>query len=383
MSPRRLTLASALLLSLLLHLLVMAGGEIPLPDFQSPAEDVLARRTPAHVQRVRLAARPPATAPKKVPAPGMRVSRRSPAIPDTGKKPAPSAPEAPRPEAAAISEPEPGQQQEQEPAPAPAVADADTAAEPPPDKTPAAPVAPEPAPAFPVQLSAGLEARVNGLSATLEQTWIMEGFRYAIEVKGSKFGYHALISSEGVVNPEGGLSPERSSLVLGGKVKSMTEYRDGNLRMGKPESMKDYPLSVVPQDFASIPFHLAVTFNGAPQTLLVSTGRRLYQTRFSLVAEETLRLPVGPLRTLHIAGERFDRDLRQMVQAFDIWLAPDYLNFPVKVTGHLNGGEPIEYRVRWLEIEGRRVLGKPGEVPSPGSDEVIPAWLKDQGLKNP
>lgn len=370
MSPRRLTLASALPLSLLLHLLVVGGGEIPLPDFSTPSDDVLAVRPPPRVQQVRLAPRSPTPAEKTD---GAGMNRGS--IPTT-----------PRPARTAAAAPlSPASTPASDATPATVIAD--VAARPPLRDIEGAnlptPAPYEAAPAFPVRLVAGLEARIHGLSTPLEQSWAMEGFRYAIEVTGSKLGYQGRIRSEGRVTPEGGLSPERSSLMLGGKIRSMTEHRDGILRMGKPESLQEYPLPIVPQDFASIPFHLAVTFDGTPQTLFLSSGGRLYQTRFSLVAEEVLKLPTGQLRTLHLAGERFDHDLREMVLAFDIWLAPDYLNFPVKVSGHLRGGEPVEYRVKWLEIEGRRVLGEAGTADTPGSDEAIRAWLREQGLKNP
>lgn len=379
MRKRRLTLASALLLSLLLHLLVVGGGEISLPDIYSSPDEVLASRAPTHVQRVQLAARPPAPAPARNAAAGMRMVKVTQArLPRKRQQRAASPPASPAsPASPARADITPVADLPAAPAPeAPPLAETPPAA-------PPGPAPREPAPAFPVQLAAELEARVNGLSATLHQTWNMEGFHYAIAVQGSKFGYRALISSEGLINPEGGLNPGRSSLSLGGKVKSFTEYANGTLRMGKPESPQDYPLPVVPQDFASIPFHLAVTFNGTPQTIFVSTGRRLYQTRFALVAEETLKLPVGTLRTLHISGERFDHELREMVPAFDIWLAPDYLNFPVKVSGHLSGGEPIDYRVKWLEVEGRLVLGQHGDAQVAIPEEAVPAWLLQQGLKNP
>ena len=156
---------------------------------------------------------------------------------------------------------------------------------------------------------------------------------------------------------------------------------------GLSPGTQEAPLPFAPQVFASIPFHLAVTSNGQPQTVFISAGRRVYQARFSLIAEEKLRLPGGMVRTLHLSGERFDDGLRQMVPAFDIWLAPDYLNYPVKVSGQLSGGEPIEYRVKWLEIEGKPVLGsKDGGDPPPGR-EAAPAWLQEQaesgGLNNP
>lgn len=375
MHRRRLTLAAALLLSVLLHLMVLGGGELTLPDFYTAPDEVLASHTPMHVQRVHLAARPPLPARKA--AAGMRLASPRPA---KHKPPQPPAPQVATTDAAPVDTavtPASG-----------AETDPTTAPEAPPAPEEALPAArPELAPAFPVQLSAELEAHVNGLSATLHQTWIMEGYRYAIEVQGSRFGYRARISSEGQVSPEGGLSPERSSLTLGGKVKSQTEYANGTLRMGKPDSLKDYPLPIVPQDFASLPFHLAVTFNGQPQTLFVSTGRRLYQTRFTLVAEETLQLPVGTLRALHVAGERYDYERREMVPAIDVWLAPDYLNFPIKVSGHLSGGEPIDYRVRFLEIEGKPVLGARGGAEPVAPGEAIPEWLRErsqvQGLKNP
>lgn len=371
MRTYRLTLASALLLSFLLHLLVLGGGEISLPDFYTAPDDVLESRQPTHVQRVQLAARPPTKMAAKA-VPGMRMVKIAvapKAIPNT-PSPAPPSP------AKATLPP---------PAEAPAPETAEAAAVMPPQATPAdtpetlpSLASPELAPAFPVQLSAQLEASVSGLSATLHQTWIMEGLRYAIDVKGRKFGFSAQVTSEGQISPEGGLSPARSQTLLGGKLQSFTEYANGTLRLGRPTSPRELPLPVIPQDFASIPFHLAVTFNGQPQTVFISTGRKVYQARFSLVAEEKLKLPVGTLRTLHLSGERFDTDLREMVQAFDIWLAPDFLNYPVKVSGHLSGGEPIEYRVKSLEIEGKLVLGSREGPEVPPLQETIPEWLQER-----
>lgn len=212
----------------------------------------------------------------------------------------------------------------------------------------------------------------------------MEGHRYAITMKGQKFGISAHLTSEGLISPEGGLLPERSQLAWGGRLQSFTEYHNGNIRLGHPENPRELPLPIIPQDIASVPFHLAVTFTGQPQNVFISTGHRVYQSRFTLVAEEKLKLPVGTLRTLHLSGERFDHELREMVRDFDIWLAPDYLNFPVKVSGHLRGGYPLEYRVQYLEIEGRKVLGQHEDRSSGVSDDAIPSWLREgaraQGL---
>lgn len=374
MRTHRLTLASALLLSLLLHLLLLGGGEIALPDSYNAPDEVLESRQPAHVQRVQLAARPPGkTATKE--AVGMRMVKMAPAA-----KKSPTAPTPAPPPPVEATPPPPAETPtadvaEVEAASLPVAAPADTAETAPSLKLP------ELAPAFPVQLSAQLEARVSGLSATLHQTWIMEGLRYAIDVKGRKFGFSAQVTSEGQISPEGGLSPARSQTLLGGKLQSFTEYANGTIRLGRPTNPRELPLPVIPQDFASVPFHLAVTFNGQPQTVFISTGRKVYQARFSLVAEEKLKLPVGTLRTLHLSGERFDPELREMVRAFDIWLAPDFLNYPVKVSGHLSGGEPIEYRVKSLEIEGKLVLGSREEPDVAPPEEAIPEWLQEHSRR--
>ncbi|MFN3587581.1 MAG: hypothetical protein ACK4UT_08755, partial [Moraxellaceae bacterium] len=54
----RLTPGRALAASLLLHLFVVIGSELTLPDFYTPPDEVLERRDVENVQRVRLAAAP-------------------------------------------------------------------------------------------------------------------------------------------------------------------------------------------------------------------------------------------------------------------------------------------------------------------------------------
>jgi hypothetical protein len=150
--------------------------------------------------------------------------------------------------------------------------------------------------------------------------------------------------------------------------------------------MRDIEFPLVVQDMMSLPFHLAVTFDGTPRTLFVSSGHNVQQYRFTLVAEEVLRLPAGRLRTLHLQGEYFDHRLREMIRIVEVWLAADYLNIPVKVSGHLRDGQPFEYRVEALEIEGLPVLDSDRPELSYRSDVVIPERLRErrvQGLKNP
>jgi hypothetical protein len=369
MQKRRLTLITALLLSVLLHFVVVAGGEFAWPDFYTSPDEVLASKKAEHIQRVQIMSRPPAA---KKAASGTRFVNNPPAKAKKKKT------AAPKPEAEKVAET----------AAAAATPEAETTAPEAPVETPPAPPPPvELAPAFPVQLAAELELRVDGLSAVLKQTWVMEGFRYFIDMNGKKFGFRLQVTSEGSVNPEGGLRPEHSRLLLNGKVQNFTDYADGMVRYGKAGSPREQPLAVPPQDMASLPFHVAVTFNGQPMTLLVTTGKRIYEVRMTVLAEETLKLPVGTLRTLHLQGERYDPEAHTLIRDYDIWLAPDYLNFPVKFIGQSGSGNRYEYRLKALEIEGKLVLGQKDDGEAVTAEEAIPEWIRQrtqtEGLNNP
>lgn len=360
---RRLTLGNAVILSLFLHLAFVVGSELSFPDFYTPPDEVLARKKPAVVQRVRITAatRPPA------PPPGPRfissASLTEPTAPKPATEKAQATPAIHANEDAAASA-LPGEDKSVAAAPA----ETDTGAPAPPPE--------EPAPAFPVEVHADLELRINGLSVVAEQHWVMEGYHYAITVSGKKFGFKAKLESEGLIGSDGGLQPSDFRMKLNGHLHSFAEYRSGMLRHGKTSATKTELLPVAPQDVASLPFHVAVTFNGAPQTIKVTTGKSLYEVRLVLDAEETLKLPVGTLRTLHLRGERFNPADGTLIAGYEVWLAPDYLNYPVKFIGRTGSGDVVEYRVKRLEIEGKNVLGDPADhVITPEGDD-IPEWLK-------
>lgn len=370
MEKRRLVLSYALLFSLGLHLLVVGGSEIALPELFVAPDEVVASQKPAHVQRVQIRTRPPAA--KAVPAGWQRVraTARRPTTPPQARqhRRKPAATPARTLPMAIPAAPEPDSQN--------AVPPAEPVAEP--ALAPAPPPPPEPPPAFPVRISADLEAHFNNLPFTIHQEWAMEGYRYAISLDAKRFGFHFQASSEGQISPEGGLNPAHYRLLLNNKLRNFSDYAEGQIRYGKPTFPKSAPLPVVPQDTASLPFHLAVTFAGRPQTFFVSTGNSVYQIRLTATAEEKLKLPVGTLRTLHLVGERFDKNLGRMVTGYEVWLAPDYLNYPVKFIGHNSDGDRFEYRVKRLELEGKLVLGSGEEQEVAAPEEAIPEWLRQQ-----
>ena len=67
-----------------------------------------------------------------------------------------------------------------------------------------------------------------------------------------------------------------------------------------------------------------------------------------------------------------------MIAGYEVWLAPDYLNYPVKFIGRTGNGDSVEYRVRRLEIEGKNVLGDPADHILTPADDDIPEWLKNR-----
>lgn len=366
---RRLTLGNAVILSLFLHLVFVIGSELSLPDFYTPPDEILDSKKPTVVQRVRITAAPKPPAPPPGPRfiSSLTASDKKPSAPAPDKKAEPLPPE-PQESAADVTE-EPSTQTD------------DAVAKPAEDAAPI-PAPAEPAPAFPVQIRATLELRVNSLTATAEQRWVMEGLNYSITMHAKKFGFKALLESEGEIGSDGGLLPRDYRMKINDRIRTFSEFRNGTLRYGKPSAIKSTSLPVAPQDMVSLPFHVAVTFNGSPQTIMVGSGKNLYEIRLVLDAEETLKLPVGTLRTLHLRGERFNPSDGTLLTGYEVWLAPDYLNYPVKFVGRTGNGDVVEYRVTQLEIEGKSVLGDPTDhVITPEGDD-IPAWLKNRVDEN-
>jgi hypothetical protein len=111
----------------------------------------------------------------------------------------------------------------------------------------------------------------------------------------------------------------------------------------------------------------------------VTTGSSVYNINLRLVAEEMIRLPAGDIKTLHLQGQRINLATGQAQQGYDVWLAPDYRNFPVKFRGPTSKGDVIELRIKSLAFEGQTVLGKDVK-PEPEShdDEIIPKELLEQ-----
>ena len=405
---QRKPLASAIGLALLIHVGFLWDGEFELPDLTLDTPDeVLSKKKAEFIPRVKLNIKPPARPKAQVGATIVTLVEEAPpqkAAPESKTKPKPKATKKPvanntpkpkktkepttkenSPINTANTNPEDKPQtdnQTQGSQTSPAVPLGDTVPPPPKEtvKTPPAP-AYEPAPPFPIEILATYKATFMGFSVNIKQEWRMEGDRYSIENEASKFGFKANLVSEGRVS-EAGISPERFRMYINKKLRSFADIdrSTSSIRYGKGDDVKYAAIQYDIQDAASLPFQVAVSFTGTEaRQMQVTTGSSVYNINLRLVAEEMIRLPAGDIRTLHLQGQRINLSTGQAQQGYDVWLAPDYRNFPVKFRGPTSKGEVLEYRVKSLVFEGQTVLGKDiSPEPESPDNEAIPKELLEQ-----
>ena len=245
--------------------------------------------------------------------------------------------------------------------------------------------APEPDLTFPLSVLAKQRAHYYGFTMDLSQQWLMEGTRYVIRNEARKFGFKAEILSEGNVTVDG-LQPERYQLSLNNTLRNFANFdrAQNQLLHGKAGSPKVAPLTADMQDMASLPFHVAVTYEGtADRKLMVTTGSSVYEITLRVVAEETLKLPGGMVKTIHLQGKRTRSDGTRQ-EGYNIWLAPAYRNFPVRFSGPDSKGNLLEMSVSSLAFDGKNVFGS--DLPAlPDNDvlEGIPAQMQSDHLNDP
>jgi len=245
--------------------------------------------------------------------------------------------------------------------------------------------APEPDLTFPLSVLAKQRAHYYGFTMDLSQQWLMEGTRYVIRNEARKFGFKAEILSEGNVTVDG-LQPERYQLSLNNTLRNFANFdrAQNQLLHGKAGSPKVAPLTADMQDMASLPFHVAVTYEGtADRKLMVTTGSSVYEITLRVVAEETLKLPGGMVKTIHLQGKRTRSDGTRQ-EGYNIWLAPAYRNFPVRFSGPDSKGNLLEMSVSSLAFDGNNVFGS--DLPAlPDNDvlEGIPAQMQSDHLNDP
>lgn len=403
----RRPLATALGVSVLVHLALLWDGEFEFPDLLADnTDEVLSKKKAESVPRVKLNIKPPARPKAQVGATVVTIVEEAP--PETSKVAPQEKPKTPKkqlaknPSKPKVEEPpvlsgdplpsdnnntvpeNPQTENQAQGTPDNAVPLGDTVPPPPEElaKTPPTPPAYEPPPSFPIEILATYKASFMGFSVGIKQVWRMEGESYYIENEASKFGFKAKMVSEGSVS-NSGISPQQYRMYLNNKLRSFADIdrNTSSIRYGKNNDVKYAAIQDDIQDAASLPFQVAVNFDGVQsKQMQVTTGSAVYTIELKLLSEERLKLPAGEIRTLHLQGQRINIATGQAQQGYDVWLAPDYRNFPVKFRGPTSKGEVLEYSIKSLSFEGQTVLGK-NITPEPENNE--PNTLPNELLNHP
>ncbi len=398
---QRKPLATAIGLSLVVHFALLWDGEWEWPDFSPNSPDeVLSKKKAESIPRVKLNIKPPA---RPKPQLGAAIVTIIEETPPSAEKIAPAKPKQPKKNAAAKK---PKTDKPEEPingdnlaahgnAPPDkpltdnsssnqnsekAIPLGDNLPPPPEELSNKSTPVNEPPPAFPVEIHALLKASFKGIGVDIKQTWRMEGERYSIDNEAKKMVFTARMMSEGTVS-NSGISPEHYRMYINNKLHSFADIdkTTSSIRFGKANDVKYTSIQSDIQDIASLPFQMAVSFTGVEsRQMQVTSGSSVYSIELKLLSEEMLKLPAGVIKTLHLQGQRTNLSTGLAQQGYDVWLAPDYRNFPVKFRGPTSKGDIMEYSLKSLNFEGQTVLGKnlKTEPDSPDTGE-IPKELLD------
>ncbi len=216
---------------------------------------------------------------------------------------------------------------------------------------------------FPAELRALYHLRV-GLSIPIGtdaiERWQIQGHQYRLQLDAHKFGFKARILSAGQISDQG-LAPDHFELQLNGKAHTVADfsYVSHTISQGSPNHLKSISFPDGTQDMFSFAYHLAITFAGHDDLQLnVTNGSTLYLLKFHIVDEETLILPAGTIRTVHLHGSRQAAGSSQVQEGFDAWLAPDFCNIPVRMSGPDSSGHIFVMTLKALEFEDHPLFGQ-------------------------
>ncbi|MEW5944502.1 MAG: DUF3108 domain-containing protein [Pseudomonadota bacterium] len=332
---KRSPLAWALIFSLALHLVLLLGPPLPLPELRlAPPQDT-------KLDIVLPAPRPRAAMPKQPPRPHpAKPQRRQPAAPSQ------------LPPAAAVPDPAPD-------APAGEATEAAAANAVAPEENEAAAPA-EPADLLPksAQIRYILYKGRDGLAVgRVTQSWNLADNRYTLtnvmEATGpfSLFfsGKHVQIS-QGEVTADG-LRPA-SYWVQRGQATESTDtarfdWKGMTLAFGTGGNIRTVRLPDNTQDLMSFLYQLAFAPpQGSDTALFITNGRKLDRYAYRPLGEETLETPMGPLKTLHIGKLQNPGE-----EGTEIWLATEYHYLPVKIRHIDKNGDSAEQAATEIRLQ--------------------------------
>jgi Protein of unknown function (DUF3108) len=189
------------------------------------------------------------------------------------------------------------------------------------------------------------------LSANVALSWKFSDNRYRLQsvAQGAGllavFGSHVQVS-EGEVGAQG-LKPSSFSVELRGKKdQAVFLWEAKTIQFSGKSGERSAQLPDGAQDMLSLLFQLAFEPPQTQQlTSQVTNGRKLETYTFARVGEETLELPAGSFRTIHVAKQHAPGD-----DAMELWLSPEHHYLPVKIRLIDRKGEVMEQTVSTIKV---------------------------------
>lgn len=335
--------AAALGISLLLHVLLLGGVHLHLPDFNVKRSDLQVEILPPPLPKPQPPVVKPAVKKPKVSKPPSKAKAMPP----------PKAPPPAPPQEDALPVPPPAET----PAPEPPASAPEPVAE---NAVPEEVAEPEPPPVphinyveMEYEVKNGKEGSVLGISHVSYKA--QEGNRYTLTSETEAKGLASLFLSgklrqvsEGEVTDQG-LRPERF-LYQYGKSDSKTRRAEFDwnsmtvkLKTAKGETSK--PLVEDTQDLLSFMYQFMFEPPMSKMEIAVVNGKRISHYTYAFEGEETLNTSLGDIRTVHISKSSGDDEKTEL------WLATDYRNLPVKIRKTEEDGQVYEQVVTRLNTD--------------------------------
>ncbi len=172
--------------------------------------------------------------------------------------------------------------------------------------------------------------RLRSVSETTGLAWLIKSIRVEMESVGTL--------------TEHGLRPDRFVVRRNGretKEKAAFDWENRQVSVGERGGQ---PLADGAQDLLSFNYQLGyMEHPEAGGTLPIATGKKYGVYRLEVLGDETIEVPAGVLRTLHLRAPG--------VNTTELWLAYDYLLLPVKIRHVDSKGESFVQVATEIQLE--------------------------------
>ncbi len=175
----------------------------------------------------------------------------------------------------------------------------------------------------------------------MTQRWEITGEGYRIVMGGSLFNKSIRWESRGRIGKDG-ILPDKFAEYRDEKTEpkyaAAIDYAQKVIHYGSPDDPKEVALESDTQDLLTWGYQLAAQLEpGQSFDLQLVFRNKVYPVRFVADREEVIEVPAGKIRTAHVRGQVVGGSRR-----FDVWLDLDHFNYPVRIVGTNDEGQPVD-----------------------------------------